>query len=178
MSGNSAEVRGNKVGEAPEILNHKSKDDHTRIQAEKFKKQSAKAVESTREIINEIPDIIESISKIVDDNLFEPLFQSNAGVIERSVSDNMTDLKSVRKVDALLRSTKVSAVIASVFLFALCLRSCTRASPIFAILYGLLSADAMRIASNCYIKNYIALAMKGLGSDGNPAKIGAAVFQW
>ena len=178
MSKNPAEDRGYKVGEAPEILKQRDKDDHTRIQAEKFRKQSAPAAEGPREIINEIPDIVESISKLVDDNLFEPLFQSNAGVVERGVSDNMTDLRSVRKIDALLRSTKVSAIIASVFLFSLCLRSCSRASPVFAILYGILSADALRMASNCYIKNYIALAMKGLGSDGNPAKIGAAVFQW
>lgn len=182
MAGTNKEAKGQRVGESPDMLNQKDKDDHTRLRAEKFRKQAAgtvkKAGKAAEVIIDELPDYIETASKVVDENVYEPYFRSNAGVFERNLSDNMTDLRTFRKIDELLRFTKVFAIVGSVFLFSLSLRSCARASPISALFYGTLSADALRMSYNCYIKNYCAIAMKKLGSDGNPAKIGAAVFQW
>ena len=159
-------------------MKNKNEDDHTRVRAEKFRAKAASGVKPQKEAIDELPDYIETVSQIVDDNVFEPYFTSNSGLFERNLYENMTDLRSIRKIDNLLRFTKVASIIGCLFSFGLCLRSCARASPAYAILYGIMSVDLLRISYNCYIKNYCAIALKQLGSDGNPAKIGAAVFQW
>ena len=129
MPGTTPEFRGQKVGQAPDVLNQKDKDDHTRLRAEKFQKQASKSNAVRREdIVDELPDYIDTISKIADENIFEPHFRSNAGIFERNLSDNMTDLRSVRKIDQLLRHTKVFAALGSIFLMSLSLRSGMRAS--------------------------------------------------
>lgn len=181
MSSGLPESKGERVGEDHGIRNRKSEDDHTRLRAEKFIAQAAAALKSTTEpisAVDEIPDYIEIVSQIADDNVFEPYFLSHSGPFERNLYANMSDLKSIRKVDNLLRVTKVTAIVSCFLSFGLCLRSCAQASPFFAVFYGIIAADSLRVSYNCYIKNYCAIALKNLGGDGNPAKIGAAVFQW
>jgi hypothetical protein len=178
MSSGRPESKGARVGEDHDIRNRKSEDDPTRLRAEKFMAQAAAVIKSTTEPVDELPDYVEIVSQIADDNVFEPYFMSHSGPFERNLYANMSDLKSIRKVDNLLRVTKVTAIVSCFFSFGLCLRSCAQASPFFAVFYGMVAADSLRISYNCYIKNYCAIALKNLGGDGNPAKIGAAVFQW
>lgn len=168
----------NILGEDPNIRKNKNEDDHTRVRANKFKAQAAAGVRPEIEAVDELPDYVDSISKSVDDNLFEPYFAKHSGAFERNLYENMTDLRSIRKIDNNLRFPKVAAIVGCAFSGGLFLRSCAGGSPAYAILYGVMSADLLRISYNCYIKNYCAIALKKLGSDGNPAKIGAAVFQW
>ena len=181
MSGPANTSTGQKLGSSPKFSEQKDKDDHTHLLAEKFRRTQAQNNPNPPEmsdITDDLPDYIDTISKVADENFFEPYFRSNATLFEKNLSDNMTDLRSIRKIDLLLRHTKVFAALGSIFLLSLSLRSGMRASPIYAVIYGVLSADCLRMSYNCYIKNYCAIAMKKLGSDGNPAKIGAAVFKW
>lgn len=180
MSSGKPESKGERIGEDHGIRSRKSEDDPTRLRAEKFMAQAAAVMQSstTPAPADELPDYIEIVSQIADDNVFEPYFMTHSGPFERNLYANMSDLKSIRKVDNLLRVTKVTAIVSCFFSFGLCLRSCTQLNPFFAVLYGIIAADSLRVSYNCYIKNYCAIALKNLGADGNPAKIGAAVFQW
>ena len=165
-------------GEDPKIVKNKNDDDHTKVRADKFKAKMAAGAKPEVAAIDELPDYVDSVSKIVDDNLFEPYFAKHSGTFERNLYENMTDLRSIRKIDNNLRFPKVAAIVGCAFSCGLLIKSCASASPAYAIIYGIMSADLLRISYNCYIKNYCAIALKKLGSDGNPAKIGAAVFQW
>jgi hypothetical protein len=178
MNGLSNLIPGNMLGEDPNMIKSKNEDDHTRVRANKYKAQAAAGGRPEVEAIEELPDYVDSISKMVDENLFEPYFAKHSGPFERNLYENMTDLRSVRKIDNNLRFTKVASIIGCAFSGGLLIKSCASGSPAFAIIYGIMSADFLRISYNCYIKNYCAIALKKLGSDGNPAKIGAAVFQW
>jgi hypothetical protein len=178
MNGLSNIIPGNLLGEDPNIIKNKNDDDHTRVRANKYKAQAAAGVRPNVEAVEELPDYVDSVSKMVDENLFEPYFVKHSGVFERNLYENMTDLRSIRKIDNNLRFTKVAAIVGCAFSGGLLIKSCASGSPAFAIIYGIMSADFLRISYNCYIKNYCAIALKKLGSDGNPAKIGAAVFQW
>mmetsp|Transcript_15362 Transcript_15362/g.14732 ORF Transcript_15362/g.14732 Transcript_15362/m.14732 type:complete len:205 (-) Transcript_15362:92-706(-) len=126
----------------------------------------------------EIPDFIQIVSTLVDENIYEPHFQSTADTFSRNLSETMTNTKTFKKIDDNLRFTKVNSLIAAIFLFLQCLRYFALASPIYALLYGFISVDLLRVSHNCYLKNYCCIALKRLGADGDPKKLGAAFFQW
>lgn len=84
----------------------------------------------------EIPDFIQTISTLVDDNIYEPHFQSTADPFSRNLSETITNTKTFRKIDDFLRFTKVMSLIAAIFLFLQCLRYFAMSSPLYAILYG------------------------------------------
>jgi hypothetical protein len=178
MNRKGEESKGKTTGEDATAANSRGEDDHTRLRAEKFKAAAAARAKPSLESADELLDYFEIISQNVDSAVFEPYFNSTAGTFERSLYDNMTDLKSIRKIDDLLRTKKVIAAVMCVASAGMCVSSILLSSPLRAMAYGVISADLLRVSYNCYIKNYCALALKRLGSDGNPAKIGAAVFQW
>lgn len=178
MNRKAEESKGKTTGEDASAANSRGVDDHTRLRAEKFKAAAAARVTPSSESADELLDYFEIISQNVDAAVFEPYFNSHAGTFERNLYDNMTDLKSIRKIDDLLRTKKVFAFIMCIASAGMCVSSILQSSPARTIAYGVISADLLRVSYNCYIKNYCALALKRLGSDGNPVKIGAAVFQW
>lgn len=61
-------------------------------------------------VVEELPDYIEVISSIIDENVYEPLFQSSADVFSKSLAEKMTELHSFKRIDDLLRFTKVVAL--------------------------------------------------------------------
>lgn len=178
MNRKTEESKGKTTGEDATAANSRGEDDHTRLRAEKFRAATAARVKPSTETPDELLDYVEIISMNVDAAVFEPYFNSQSGPFERSLYENMSDLKSIRKVDDLLRTKKVIAVVMCIASAGMCVSSFLQSSPVRAMGYGIISADLLRISYNCYIKNYCALALKRLGSDGNPVKIGAAVFQW
>jgi hypothetical protein len=84
----------------------------------------------------ELPDFIQIVSTLVDDNIYEPHFHSTADTFSRNLSETMTNTKTFKKIDDNLRFTKVTSLIAAIFLFFQCLRYFALASPIYALLYG------------------------------------------
>lgn len=123
-------------------------------------------------------DLFEQISVVIDENIYEPMWQQVAGPFERKIADSMTDLATFKRIDRLLRTTKVLAFVASPILLLSCLRNFACARPVLGVLYGLLAVDLFKVSSNCYIKTYCALALQKLGADGDPAKIGATIMAW
>jgi hypothetical protein len=98
---------------------------------------SSKKEAAVKEAVEkEIPDFIQIISTLVDENIYEPHFQSTADTFSRNLSETMTNTKTFKKIDDNLRFTKVNSLIAAIFLFLQCLRYFALASPIYALLYG------------------------------------------
>ena len=123
-------------------------------------------------------DIFEQVSAVVDEQLFEPMWQQSATTFDKQIVSSVTDLATFRRIDRLLRTTKVIAFVASpLFLFS-ALRNISVARPVMAATYGLLAVDCFRVSWNCYIKTYCALALQQLGADGDPAKIATTVMAW
>jgi len=123
-------------------------------------------------------DLIEQVSAAVDEQLFEPMWQQSATPFDKQIVSGITDMATFRRIDRLLRTTKVLAFVASpLFLFS-ALRNVAVARPVMAATYGLLAVDCFRVSFNCYIKTYCALALQKLGADGDPAKIASTVMAW
>jgi hypothetical protein len=123
-------------------------------------------------------DLFEQVSQTVDD-AFEQLFKSNlSSGIEESFYDQMSNTESFRKIDGHLRSIKVACVFATPVLLLISLGNFARASPVRGAFYGILAADSIRVAFNCYTKNYLYKALKTFGGDGDAKKIGGTLLQW
>ena len=106
------------------------------------------------------------------------MWQQAAGPMERKIAESMTDMAVFRRIDGMLRTTKVLAFVASPFFLMSCLKNLASARPVLGIIYGLLAVDCFKISFNCYIKTYCALALQNLGADGDPSKIGATIMAW
>lgn len=125
-----------------------------------------------------LPDLFDTISHFADEKFYGPLFEKQADSFEKAVSGQMTDLGAFRKIEDALKTTKVSALLASPLLAMASIRNANSSRIIIAVIYGVLALDCLRISYNCYIKNYVSRAMRRLGADGDPAKIGATFMQW
>jgi hypothetical protein len=139
---------------------------------------SISKLETSEEVPDDTNRFILSISKFLDDKLYEPYFQTQSGVFENTMSESMTDLTPYRKIDGLLRQVKIISFVASPLLFILSLRNLNSKKPVEATIFGVLCADSLRLSYNCYIKNYCCISLKGMGENADALKVGAAVFQW
>ena len=123
-------------------------------------------------------DLIEQASSFIDEKLFGPIWEQSATPSDHKIISSITDSSTFQRIDAKLRTTKVFCSIAAPFFFLSCLRSFSSANPLMGMVYGLLATDCARMSWNCYIKNYVALALTKLGADGDLGKIGATIMQW
>jgi len=135
-------------------------------------------VEANEDVSEDTNGLIHSISKFLDDKLYEPYFQTQAGVFESSLSESMTDLKEFRQIDDLLRNVKIISFVATPLLFVLSLRNLNSKKPVEATIFGALCADSLRLSYNCYIKNYCCISLKRMGENADALKVGTAFFQW
>ena len=105
--------------------------------------------------------LILSLSRVLDKNIFDPLFQSNATDLEKQMADSATDLKYFGGIDGILRTTKIVCFLASPIFLLLTLKKLISGSfPLLAIAYGL---DFLRVSYNCYVKNYCAVGLRRCG---------------
>ena len=108
--------------------------------------------------------LILSLSRVLDENVFDPLFQSNATDLEKQIADSATDLKHFGGIDGILRTTKVVCFLASPLFLLLTVKKLISGSfPLLAIAYGIVGLDFLRVSYNCYVKNYCAVGLRRCG---------------
>ena len=108
--------------------------------------------------------MILSLSRVLDENVFDPLFQSYATDLEKQMADSATDLKYFGGIDGILRTTKVVCFLASPLFFLLTVKKLISGSfPLLAIAYGIVGLDFLRVSYNCYVKNYCAVGLRRCG---------------
>jgi hypothetical protein len=108
--------------------------------------------------------LILSLSRILDENVFDPHFQSNATDLEKQMADSATDLKYFGGIDCALRTTKVICFLVSpLFLLLTVKKLISESFPILAIAYGIVGLDFLRVSYNCYVKNYCAVGLRRCG---------------
>ena len=108
--------------------------------------------------------LILSLSRVLDKNVFDPLFQSNATDLEKQMADSATDLKYFGGIDGILRTTKVVCFLASPLFLLLTVKKLISGSfPLLAIAYGIVGLDFLRVSYNCYVKNYCAVGLRRCG---------------
>ena len=127
--------------------------------------------------ISEASDLILSLSRLLDQRVFDPYFRSKATQFEIETSTIMTDQKCLKSIDKVLRVTKVVTFLSCpIFLIATMRRLNSRSTPLLACIYGILSLDCLRMSYNCYARNYCAIGLRSIGSDGNVLKIGSTML--
>ena len=110
--------------------------------------------------------LILSLSRSLDENVFDPHFQSNATDLEKQMADSATDLKYFGDIDCVLRTTKVICFLASpLFLLLTVKKLISESFPILAIAYGIIGLDFLRVSYNCYVKNYCAVGLRRCGQE-------------
>ena len=108
--------------------------------------------------------LILSLSRILDENIFDPHFQSNATDLEKQMANSATDLKYFGGIDGILRTTKVICFLASPLFLLLTVKKLISGSfPLLAIAYGIVGLDFLRVSYNCYVKNYCAVGLRRFG---------------
>ena len=126
----------------------------------------------------EMPDPILALSRLLDERVFDPYFRSKATDFEIETSTVMTDQKRLGAIDNILRVTKVVTFLSCpIFLLASLKRLNSRSTPLLACVYGVLSLDCLRMSYNCYTRNYCAIGLRKLGTDGNLRKIGSTMLE-
>lgn len=105
--------------------------------------------------------VILSISRVLDEVVFDPQFQYSASPIEKQMADSATDLKYFGRIDGILRITKVISFFSCPLFLMLSLREMRAESqPLLASVYGVIGFDSLRISYNCYVKNYCAVSYR------------------
>jgi hypothetical protein len=105
--------------------------------------------------------VILSISRVLDEVVFDPQFQYSASPIEKQMADSATDLKYFGGIDGVLRITKVISFFSCPLFLMLSLREMRAESqPLLASVYGVIGFDSLRISYNCYVKNYCAVSYR------------------
>ena len=105
------------------------------------------------------------------------LVSLKATQFEIETSTIMTDQKCLKSIDKVLRVTKVVTFLSCpIFLIATMRRLNSRSTPLLACIYGILSLDCLRMSYNCYARNYCAIGLRSIGSDGNVLKIGSTML--
>ena len=108
--------------------------------------------------------LILSLSRVLDVNFFDPLFQSNATDLEKQMADSAVDLKFFGGIDGILRTTKVVCFLTSPLFLLLTVKKLISGSfPLLAIAYGIVGLDFLRVSYNCYVKNYCAVGLRRCG---------------
>lgn len=124
---------------------------------------------------DKIVDYFDSVSDALDDNVFEPMYRSQSDSSkDLKLTETFKNLKSFRHVNDKLKTVKVITFSLCV-IFAINSIGQIRSHPLKAVVFGLVSVDLFRVASNCYIKNYAAIAAKKLGGD--LQTLGTTLFQ-
>lgn len=86
--------------------------------------------------------------------------------MERNVTLAL-DINKFSKINKELQRIKLIAAGSSAICFGMALSGLTTRRIGVTVLYGVLSVDLLRVSYNCYLKNYLTLAMNKLGLDGN-----------
>lgn len=138
---------------------------------------SADGKKPQRDSLSEASDLIISLSRFLDQRVFDPYFRSKATQFEIETSTVMIDQKCLKSIDKVLRVTKVVTFLSCpLFLLATMRRLNSRSTPLLACIYGMLSLDCLRMSYNCYARNYCAIGLRSVGSDGNVVKIGSTML--
>ena len=103
--------------------------------------------------------VVLSISRTLDERLFDPHFKSRSTALEQQMADSATDLKFFGAIDGLLRIIKVASFIACPLLLIFSLGR-VRSEPLLAILCGIAGLDFLRVSYNCYVKNYCVVGLR------------------
>ena len=117
-------------------------------------------------------------SRLLDERLYDPYYRSKATEFEMEISTAMTNRKYFAGIENILRRTKIISFLACpIFLGVFIKKLSSRPPPILVCIYGVISLDCLRISYNCYSRNYCAIGLRKLGTDGNLIKIGSTMFE-
>jgi len=122
-----------------------------------------------------ILDYFDTISATLDDNLFEPYYQSTLSANHMNMAETMAAFKSSQKIQERLKNTKVVCGVSSFLLFSYSLYSLMTGNVLKSAFCFYASADLLRVSYNCYTKNYCSIFIRKY--FGNVAKLGDTLFQ-
>jgi hypothetical protein len=111
----------------------------------------------------------------LDDNIYDPYYQSRLASNHMGLADTMKTLRSGKKINNRLKFVKVVTAISAVISFAWGIRKYTQGSFLATGISFFISADLLRVSYNCFIKQYCSLAINFLG--GSAQKLGATVIE-
>ena len=103
--------------------------------------------------------VVLSISRTLDERLFDPHFKSRSTELEQQMADSATDLKFFGGIDGLLRMIKVASFLACPLMLIFSLGT-VRSEPLLAVLCGIAGLDFLRVSYNCYVKNYCVVGLR------------------
>jgi hypothetical protein len=123
---------------------------------------------------SELDKYLFALSDGLDEIIFEPFYQSQKAVNHMYITEALTACKSSKYIEYRLKLVKVLSAGGSLICAGL---SLSNLGNIFKlVIFGVLSVDLLRISYNCYMKNYVSLALKKIGGD--PAKVAKSIFKF
>jgi hypothetical protein len=176
-----------KLTNVAKILVDKQKKDPSSFRAKKMLRTISGSISRSNAEENEEEEnsILASISRLLDEHVYDPYFQSRTGEFENAVSESAIYFTRKENLDKMLRAGKIISFIACPLFFILSIRNLrptrsnlTLAYPFYASIYGVLCVDSLRVSYNCYSKNYCAIALRRVYNNGDALKIADAAIQW
>jgi hypothetical protein len=112
-------------------------------------------------------DVIETISLLIDRNLFNGLLARKIGPVEATLIDKIEVTPYYKKLNKSLRLIKVTSFLAGICTAGISLGQGLCGNNGLTIAFGAAAVDMLRISFNAHTKHYIILLMRRMGSSEN-----------
>ena len=144
--------------------------------------QNTRRTTADSESTESLDDFVDSLSATLDKFLFDPVYEQlrDQRPLAGILSEQLSDLKSFRKIDKRLRTVKVICSIFCLICFISSFRFFVFGYGLKGLIYLVVSLDVARTSANCYLKFYITQAvdrLSGLQEGGNISKISNTLFK-
>ena len=123
-----------------------------------------------------LDETIGSASSFLDENIYEPYYQSHVSNNYMGVAEVLAKYKSSATIMPYLKKLKVVSAAISLFGVVFAIRNLTQSKLPQALLLGVISIDLFRISYNCYDKRYCSLYVNMIGSD--ISKVGDTIYKF